>query len=260
VTPMQHEPEPTREDCQEAVDQLLTCYGWRLLERDAFTARTWAHVRTQVLRDAARAAKFVYSEALYAACSGMEGTMRREQGYAELHRWLYDVAYHRYGDLAEDVTQQALLATYASFSRCRQAGTFMMFTLLQLREAAHALRRQAAAELAWREGEAADGAPHAERVPDAAPSPEALALHAERRAKLEQCRAAFLRQHPRAAAQFAAVWLKFILGINDHEISRRLGKPIDHIYVLRARGLRKLQSEPQWRDLASDLSFDVGVA
>lgn len=253
---VQHDCDPIRGGCEEAVDALLKRHGWELLERGAYLSRTEACLRSGIASDAVRAAKYVYSEALYHACSGAEGEPRREQGYSELFRWLYDVAYYRYHDVAEDATQQALLMTFQSFQRCRRPGTFVMFALTQLRDAARKVRRQEHAGPRSFERAGDEAVAAAERVADDAPSPEALATGRDLRARLDQLRTDFLRKHPRAAAQFAAVWLKFVHDLSDQEISRRLDKPADNVYVLRTRGLKRLGNESGWRDLADD--FGIG--
>lgn len=100
---------------------------------------------------------------------------------------------------------------------------------------------------------------------DNAPEPSTEAdvaeeiLNRELRRRLRMCAREFVRRHPRATLQFAAVWLKFIDGLDDQEIARRLGKPVSAIHVLRARGVAKLRLDDQWRALAREFEL-AGMA
>ena len=51
------------------------------------------------------------------------------------------------------------------------------------------------------------------------------------------------------------LWLKYVEGLNDVEISRRLGKPIKNIYVLRSRAINKLEKESSCQALAMELGI-----
>lgn len=239
---------------QAVVDRLQARHGWSLLRRDEFIQRTKERFQTDPSYDATRAAMWVYSEALYAACSGAEGDARREQGYHEVHYWLYTIAHQRYRDVAEDATQQALLRVYTGFRRCRQAGTFLMFALLQLREAARQLRRQLSRCESLDQLRAVAGG-LSERIADTAPAPDDRALAGELQSRIEQLHGTFLRKHPRAGVQVAAVWMKYVVGLDDQEMARQLGKSLNQVYVLRSRGLRKLATDPAWRAVAAELGI-----
>lgn len=137
-TPSKHSPA----DVCRVVAQLQAHHGWTLIRRDELVQRTKTRLQSGLARDATQAAIWIYSEVLYATCSGTEDGARRAQGYRELHRWLYDVAYVRYRDVAADATQQALELTHAGIDRCGEPGTFLMFALTQLCATACHLRVQ----------------------------------------------------------------------------------------------------------------------
>ena len=80
-------------------------------------------------------------------------------------------------------------------------------------------------------------------------------IAAELRARFEHLSTEFLRKHPRAGQQIAALRLKYIDGLDDAAISQLLGKSIGSIYTLRARAVEKLRAEPEWRALAADFGI-----
>src|SRR5690349_2723909 len=93
--------------CAQAVDALITRHKWDLLDRAEFARRALEQLRDGAASDARRAATHAYSRALYAACSGAEGFERQNHAYAELFRYLYDSALHRYPNMHEEAAQRA---------------------------------------------------------------------------------------------------------------------------------------------------------
>ncbi|MDQ4077970.1 MAG: hypothetical protein M3220_17200 [Chloroflexota bacterium] len=242
--------------CRDAVDCLLARHDWHLLEREEFVCRSLEHLQGGIASDPYRAATYTYSQAMHRACSGIEGEQRQEQAYSELFRYLYDSASRRYGDLGAEVTQQALARIFMTFDRCRAPGTFFAWAFQQLRDAARAQRSQVIPEAQSLEAQpgADDEMMLGERLSDPSQrDPLEQVLVAEQRSRLDHMVAEFLRTHPRAAQQLAALLLKHHEGLDDHTISQRLGKPVESIYVLRSRAMRKLQQEPSWQALAAEL-------
>src|SRR6185503_12035538 len=94
--------------CGKAVDLLLARREWQLLDRSEFRRRAWDYLRDGIASDAQRAAIYVYSQALHAACSGAEGLARQNRAYAELFRYLYDSALSRYPDVCDEAAQRAV--------------------------------------------------------------------------------------------------------------------------------------------------------
>lgn len=249
--------------CSDAVDRLIARHGWQLLDREEFVRRADAHLCAGVAADPRRAAIYTYSHALHAACSGDEGAQRQNLGYTELFHYLYDSARHRYPDVCDDATQRALETVFTAFTRCRQPGAFLAFALQYLMDAAKALRRQqehCLQSLAMPVGAGDDTLEDV--LPDRPEADPAAQVVAE-----EQCQsvadaaAAFLRSHPRARQQVAALWLKHVEGLDEATISRRLGKPVKSMYVLRSRAIEKLRDDPSWCALARDCGMQAcGIA
>lgn len=241
--------------CHATVDGYLQRYGWSIVGRDELLAAVEVEYAPREPGQAsARAATLLcYSRALHRACSGAEGQARQEHGYVELYSFLGRAAARRYARVAGDATQRAVERVFVSFERCRQPETFLAFVLQKLRDAARVELRDAAQvaeplpfelagdEAALRRGDLADPA-------------EALEREATR-AGLSHHAAAFMRRHPRAVSQFAAVWMKYIDGLDDRVIAQRLGRTPAAVQVLRSRALRRLRDEPGWRQLAGELGL-----
>jgi RNA polymerase sigma factor (sigma-70 family) len=236
-----------------AVDRLAATWGWRLLGREAWARQAADLVGSGAAADPTRAAMVVYSQALYSACSGSEGRQRQDQAYGELFRYLYNGVRRRYPEIAEDITQRASERVFALFARCRTPGAFLAFAFQQLLDSARAVRRQS--DMAGSAQASALGAAALGSLPDRAPDMAAQMIAVELRARFEQLSAEFLRKHPRAGRQIAALRLKYIDGLDDDAISRLLGKSIGSIYTLRARAVEKLRAEPEWRALAADFGI-----
>jgi DNA-directed RNA polymerase specialized sigma24 family protein len=236
-----------------AVDRLAATWGWRLLGREAWARQAADLVGSGAAADPTRAAMVVYSQALYSACSGSEGRQRQDQAYGELFRYLYNGVRWRYPEIAEDITQRASERVFALFARCRTPGAFLAFAFQQLLDSARAVRRQS--DMAGSAHASALGAAALGSLPDRTPDMAAQMIAAELRTRFEQLSAEFLRKHPRAGRQIAALRLKYIDGLDDDAISRLLGKSIGSIYTLRARAVEKLRAEPEWRALAADFGI-----
>jgi RNA polymerase sigma factor (sigma-70 family) len=242
--------------CAEAVDGLLARHRWQLLDRAEFARRALDHLRDGGASDAQRAATHTYSLALHAACSGGEGAERQNRAYTELFRYLYDIAFQRYSGAHEEITQRALVQIYTAFERCRQPGAFLAFAIQQLLDTARSLQREQSPERSLAARGGAGAAELGELLADeqqADPSEPVIAD--ELRARFAQLAAEFLRKHPRASRQFAALRLKFIDGLDDQTIAEQLGDSVPNIYVLRARAIKKLRAEPAWRALAIEFGI-----
>lgn len=227
------------------VDALCDRYDWRLLEREAFIARLGPHAAAGEFRDLAAAAFNLYTLALYTACSGAEGPDRQERAYRELGRLLHDIAQRHYGEHSPDLVDETLGEIFEHFAACRKPGAFVAFAKQRLRDQ---LKRR------WGERfvrlDDLDG-PITEYQGDELDH----VLTLELRERLAACRELFLRRHKGARLQFEAVWMKFVLDLDDTTIASRLGKEPQQVYVLRSRGLKKLRREPAWQALADDLGF-----
>ncbi|MGH2388927.1 MAG: RNA polymerase sigma factor [Chloroflexota bacterium] len=249
--------EANQQRCSEAVERLLARFGWRLLTPSAFALRTYAYLRAGIASDPHRAATYTYSQALYVACSGAEGAARQNLAYSELFRYLSYRAARQYPDIRDDAVQSALTRTFAGFARCRRPETFFAFALQQLTDAARPPRRQGAGQVRSLDAPIGEGAATlADLLPDLdRADPVEQAITREQDARLRRMADEFRRNYPRARDQMAALWLKYVDGLSDVEISRRLGKSINNIYVLRSRAIAKLEKEPSCRALAMELGI-----
>lgn len=243
--------------CTRAVDRLLARHKWRIVDRDELVRRTCAQVVDGPTADPGRAAIYVYSQSLHAACSGVEGDERQNAAYAELFHYLFDIARWRYADVCEDAAQRAIEGTWLNFAHCRHPGAFLAFAIQNLMDAARACRR-----FAFRPTVSLDAATGTndvtlgERLPDERQSDPAVEIvKHEQRQRLERCLAEFSRKHPRASQQLAALRLKYIDGLDETTISRILGKSIQSIYVLRSRAIDKLSQDPSWRAIAREFGI-----
>jgi len=249
--------------CEACVDSYIQRYGWELVDREALLSAVEREYLSRPERGAgaARAALlWSYSAILYRACSGAEGAQRQELGYNELYRFLARAAARRYGRVAAEATQLAVERIYLSFERCRQPETFLAFVLQKLRDAARAELRLAAQSAEQLPVDAADNAEISQGAPlgDLADPAEHFA-QSDLRQRMANCAAGFVRAHPRAAQQFAALWLKYIEGLDDQTIGQRLGRTPAAVQVLRSRALRRLRTEPGWQLLASELGMAAGA-
>jgi RNA polymerase sigma factor (sigma-70 family) len=245
---MEHEPAASPRACQGEVDRLALRFGWALLDLAEWARRASRELAAGRGDSLNRVAVHVYSQAMHAACSGAEGRPRQNSGYAELFRYLFDIARRRYPEMAEDAAQRAVEYTFERFGRCRVPGAFLAFAAQQLLAAARDLRAQERAH------------DHAINTP---PSPanqrqgdlEAAVVTNELRERFDQAAQAFLSKHPRATRQFEALRLKYIDELDDETIGRRLGTSVGNIYVLRSRAIDKLREEPVWRALAVEFGI-----
>lgn len=211
------------------VDVYIQRYSLQLVDRDEFV-RLVQHkmgtcTNTSGTAGVRAAVLCVYSVALYRACSGAEGQPRQEQAYDELATFLTQIASRRYGTVCADATQGALERIYRSLAHCRQPETFLAFALQKLRDAARIELQslhQADANLSL-DAENMYGTSHiAATDADLADT----ALRHDMRRRLVACTEHFMHEHPRAACQLAALWMKYIDGLDDRTIAQRLGKTV----------------------------------
>jgi RNA polymerase sigma factor (sigma-70 family) len=241
--------------CLAVVDRLAATWGWQLLGRTTWAQQAADLVQAGIAADPSHAAMFVYSRVLHTACSGAEGRARQELAYTELFHFLFESARRRYPAIAEDVTQRASERVFALFARCRTPGAFLAFALQQLMDSARKVRRQSEpGGVAYAAATAAEPG-SLDSLPDPQPELATQMIAAELRARFEQLSIEFLRKHPRASQQIAALRLKYIDGLDEASIGRLLGKSTGSVYTLRARAVEKLRAEPEWRALAADFGI-----
>jgi hypothetical protein len=236
--------------CREVIGQLLAERGWHLLEPKEWLDRTLAQVHAGPVADPQRVAVHIYSQVLYVACSGAQGDRRRELGYGELFRYLYVIARKRYPLIYEDAAQQAITFVFDRFAQCRNPGTFLTFSFHQLLAAARIVSHQFEIDRRIDRSTGLEDRVMSAAMANRQVDPAGLIIDDEMRARFERLSEEFLRKHPRAALQLAALRLKFIDGLDEATIGQHLQKPPTSIYVLRSRAIEKLRAEPEWRALA----------
>jgi RNA polymerase sigma factor (sigma-70 family) len=236
--------------CQAVVDRLLVGRGWHLIEPKEWVDRTLAYVQARPVADPYRVAVHIYSQALYAACSGAQGDQQRDLGYGELFRYVYAIARKRYPLIYEDAAQQAIALVYNRFTQCRTPGAFLTFAFHPLIAAARTVGQQLAIDRRTELSAALEDRNLADSLRDRHHDLVSLIITDELRASFERLSAGFLHKHPRAKLQLEALRLKYIDGLDEAAISQKLNKPPASIYVLRSRAIEKLRAEPEWRALA----------
>lgn len=246
------------QSCEIWVDWYLERYAWALIERDELLAIVRAEYarRGEGAAAARSAVLWAYSTILYHACSGGEGRQRQEQGYTELYGFLARAAARRYGRVAAEATQHAVERVYLAFASCRHPEAFLAFVLQKLRDAARAELRQLAHSVEQLPVDLADTAEAsaAARRDDLRDPADALD-GAELRQRMACCAQSFVERHPRAVQQLAALWLKYIDGLDDRTIAARLGRTPAAVQVLRSRALRRLRDEPGWQLIAQEFGL-----
>lgn len=262
VAHMQPIDDEVRWECMEIIDRCLARYGWELVARDELVRRTLVQV-AQISGPPSRQAVFeVYTLALYEACSGIEGRARQERGYIELYAFLLMHARRRYPEAYLDATQRALETIYRTFERCRQPGAFLAFAIQKLRDAARAEMRQSQRNnrlyFTDQEGYDSENTCVDLAAPDADPFEQATATDVHN--QLLSCARGFLRRHPRAGQQLAALWMKYIEGLDDQTIGDQLGKSVAHVHVLRSRAIASLRQDPDWQLLAHEIGLTSTLA
>lgn len=245
------------EQCRSAIHSLLARHEWQLLDQETFVQRALRLLADDSAADAPRAATHIYCHALYTACSGAEGPERQNLAYTELFRYLYESARRRSHDQAAEIAQLAIERIFVSFDRCYQPGTFLAFAFQHLRDAARSLQRQEqrqpqSLDAPTSSGQESLGAQIADQHQ---PELSVKLIADELRQRFQDTLARFLRTHPRAAQQIAALQLKYIDGLDDDIIGQRLGVSVNNVYVLRSRAIKRLQSDQLWQALAIELGI-----
>lgn len=214
------------------VRTLIEKHHWTLhTEHDLVETALAASQPPTAPDDAEQLIKGQYNVALFDACRQTEDQKRCEQAYTELFRYLYRAAYNRWPDLAEDVTQQALLLIHQHIARCTNPAAFRSFALFQLLRAYKELVRRRH-----------DGLPLDDLAQSAADDGrEALDTQLLDNEQVQVLMEAIERLPDRR--QRDVVLLKYFEGLSDAEIHERLNITVGHIRVLRNRALNLLRSD-----------------
>jgi RNA polymerase sigma factor (sigma-70 family) len=225
-----------RRACRRVVQGLIERHDWALLHEDDLVEL----LLTSAQPDASptelnRLIRHHYTRILYEACRQTEDLGRRERAYHELFRYLFRAAYNRWPELAEDVTQQALVLVCEQIDRCRHPGAFLTFAFYKLLHAYQQERRARGSDwLAEEIGQGSTG-----EIPTAVQS---RLGQGERWQVLLDA----IKRLPDDRQQ-KAILLRCLGGLSDEEISARLGITVSNVRVLRHRGIARLREDEQLR-------------
>ncbi len=224
---------------RRAVRALIERYDWALLSEDDLVALVLGAAQPEALpAGLMKQAMHQYTIVLYQACRQTRDPHRRERAYHELFRYLFRAAYNRWPDLAEDVTQRALVLVYEQIDRCRHPGAFLAFALYKLQHALQQERRARGKDLTGWTEETDRSSAEKDRAAFQSPlgQKERLQTLVEAIQRLPDER------------QRKAILLRFLGGLSDKEISAHLGVTVSNVRVLRHRGIALLRDNKQLRD------------
>jgi RNA polymerase sigma factor (sigma-70 family) len=227
-----------------ALRQIYRAIARKLIEKHHWTLQTEHDLVEMALgasqppnapTDAEQHIKGQYNIVLFDACRQTHDQKRCEQAYTELFHYLYRAAYNRWPDLAEDVTQQALLLVHEHIARCANPAAFRSFALFQLLRAYKELIRRR------RDSLPLDDLVESTVEGDA----EALDTPLLEIEQFQMLMDAIGRLPDRR--QRDVVLLKYFEGLSDAEIHERLNITVGHIRVLRNRALNMLRGDTTLR-------------
>lgn len=224
--------------CRDIVRALMKQYEWKLLPEPDLAALVLASAKPRAApTEIEMWARRHYAEVLYQACQQTQELARREQGYQELSRFLYRVAYSRWPDLAEAVVQRGLMLVHQQLDRCYSPATFFAFAFNKLRQAFTEERRA-------RE-KAAKDIPLTEIEPNSleTESPQELLSQTERLQVLVEAMKRLLNDRE----QKVILW-KFFGGLSDEQIAERLSITAGYVRRLRYTGMTRLRQDRQLRE------------
>ena len=222
---------------RRAVRALIERYDWALLSEDDLVALVLSAAQPEASpADLGKQAMHQYTLVLYQACRQTRDPHRRERAYHELFRYLFRAAYNRWPDLAEDVTQRALVLVYEQIDRCRHPGAFLAFALYKLQHAFQQERRARGRD--WSEEDTSQRGTEREQAE--------FQSHLGEKEWLQMLVEAIQRLPDER--QQKAILLKFLGGLSDKEISALLGVTVNNVRVLRHRGIARLRDNEQLRD------------
>ena len=219
---------------RQVVHDLIKKHQWTLLSGDDLVNLVMTGTQASVTKtEIVQAVQHHYALVLYGACRQSEDMAKREQAYQELFRLLYRAAYNRWPNIAEDVTQRALMLVYEQIDRCRLPGAFVSFALNKLR---HAYQQ----EMRGRGKEVANMETDEERPDDAQPLPE---IDLEQKERMQMLIAAIERL-PNQRQQ-DVVRLKYFDGLSGEVIAERVNTTPGNVRVLLYRALDRLRQDEQ---------------
>jgi RNA polymerase sigma factor (sigma-70 family) len=175
-------------------------------------------------------------------------------GYTELARLLFNRARQFCSDIYEDAAQLALEKICSRLDRCREPRAFFTFAVHQLMNAAKSIRGEEGRQpirfpaLEDEEGDLSD-------IPDDGREPLELLLASELQMRVRGFVDAYLRKHPRAHKQLAALLRKELEGLDDNAIAHVLNVSTTAVPTLRSHARKRLREDLELQQLAIDLGI-----
>jgi RNA polymerase sigma factor (sigma-70 family) len=242
---------------------VLAKRGWQLVQdENAFAEAICAEIYQRAMGDGdqtrvaiERATIRHYCIVLHAACSE-PGSPRQRRAFEELWQYLYPIGLYKTHDtnLAQDLTQQALIKVWRNLSRCRAPGSFLNYaTLVLLNETREYYRgkgrrremfgeaNRSEREITERDMRRSDDAEgHLEsNTLGKAPRDEGLDLAITEETQREL--SALIRECVRNAQQQRVLIELFFNDKGYREIAEKLGITVGNVHVLRHRALSALR-------------------
>ncbi len=226
--------------CRRIVRDLIKKYNWTLLSENELVKLVLTSIESKTSsNELKRLAKHHYNIALYEACRQVVDRDRCEQGYRELHRYLFRMAYNRWPDLAEPVTQRAVTIIYDKISDCQRPATFSGFAYFKLLQAFkdHIRGRSKDLPLEWL---------------DQISTEEHSML--QTRFEAEECIRILIEaiKHLLDERQQKVIVSRFFEGLSDKEIAIHLKTTSGNVRVIRNRALKQLRRDKQLREHCLD--------
>jgi RNA polymerase sigma factor (sigma-70 family) len=225
-----------RATCEGIVHALTVKYSWQLLPEQDLVELVIAGLSqeeqpVQLEREICQQ----YIIALHRGCLQSGDKALRERAYTDLFHYLYRAAYNRWPDMAEDVTQRALMLVFEKIEMCRVPAAFLYFAYNKLRQAAQEIVRGRANEQPIDDEKLADIL-----LVDEQPPIEASTLDQERLAMLIHATRRMRNQRERQV-----ILLRFFEELSDKEIGEQLQITTSNVRILRFRGLSHLRNDRQ---------------
>lgn len=251
---------PSHGEREAALHQAATSFlaqrGWSLLTASEMVVSSTPLLEDGTFADPDTAVTHVYTLALYHACAGTDGPAKRETGYDELFRYVYDLARHMARDLSsedqEDLAREVVADIFYRLSApddrhtpVRKPGAFLAIAIQHTR---NALRR-------WRRMPFASGAPDDLLPAEEQEQPEARAEERDLRTRIKQGFARAVQRYPRARTQLVALWMHDVEDIDYETIAEQLQLAVPNVRVLVSRGRGRLHDDPELRGLAQELGL-----
>jgi DNA-directed RNA polymerase specialized sigma24 family protein len=240
--------------CRSVVRQVLDRHQWTLAPYEVLVQEVLSCIEAGVVAKPWPATINIYCQYLYRACTGAEGADRQERGFLELYRYLYELSFREVQDMPTDLREEAVNETlfriWQKLDHYRKPSAFLSnaaYELLNVIRPWWSRQRMAASLDTIAE----------QPISDSESDITARLIDQEMQETVKRCFDDTLRRNPRARQQLEAVWLKFILQLDDTTISRYIGKPIATIHVLRSRGLQHLRRDPSWQQIARELQINA---